>query len=207
MTAVAQQLAVRLARKPSLWANFLGRLVFAIVWVGFFVGFSYFAWQHRVRTPTFVLVILAFFDLIALGMVWDIVVRFWRTLHHREPVVEIDRQWLAYGDSAQLSIVEPHPQSIAEMGVKLVGECYTKSATDISQHRQTVVSLTRCYEEELLRLKPAGDEAISRLLQVQLPKSAPADGVTWKIVIDSRPKQGGMIEHPFPLRFEEHPPS
>ena len=194
---------IRLVRKPSLWANFFGRLLFAIVWVGGFVFFSYWAWLHRFGTPAFVFVILAVFDLIAIGVVWDVVVRFWRTLHDREPVVEIDRQSLAYGDSVQVRVLEEHPQSLAEMGVKLIGECYSKSETDISQHRQTVISLTRCYEEELLRLKPASDEPVSRILQMLIPKSAPADNMTWKIVVDSRLKQGGIIEHSFPLRVRD----
>ena len=165
--------------------------------------FSYLAWRHRYGTPAFAFVLLGIFDLIAVGVLWDIVVRFWRTLHHREPVVEIDRQSLAYGDSAQVRIVEPHPESIAEMGVKLIGECLSKTEMDVSHHRTSVISLTRCYEEELLRLTPTSDEPISRLVQMHLPKSPPTDKMTWNIAVDSHLKQGGVIEHHFPIRVRE----
>ena len=192
---------IRLARKPSLWMNFFGRLIFAVVWAGAFFGFSWWAWIHRFGTPTFILVILAFFDLFAIGVVWDIVVRFWRTLHHREPVVEVDRNPAAYGDAVQVRIIEEHPESIAEMGVKLVGDCYAKAEREFTAHRETVVSLTRCYEDEILRLKPSSDDRIDRTVQMHIPQSPPADEVAWKIVVDSLLKQGGVIEHPFPIRI------
>jgi hypothetical protein len=194
---------IRLARKPSLWTNFFGRLLFAIVWAGGFVVLSFFAWRHRAHTSLFVWIILGFFDLLAIGVIWDIVVRFWRTLNQREPVVEIDRDSLAYGDSAQVKVTEPSPRSIAEMGVKLIGECYSRADLDVSEHRETVISLTRCFEEELMRLKPQSDDPISRIVEIHLPKSPPADKMTWKIVVDSRLKQGGIIEHPFPLRVRD----
>jgi len=194
---------IRLVRKPSLWSNFFGRLLFAIVWVGGFVVFTLWVWRHRFGTPWFLFVILGLFDLIAIGVMWDLVVRLWRTLNQREPIVEIDRDSLAYGDSAQVRVAEEHPESIVEMGVKLVGECRTRTEQDISQHRQTIISLTRVYEEELLRVKPASAEPVSRVVQLQLPKSAPADDVTWKILVDSHLKQGGIIEHPFPLKVHE----
>src|SRR4051794_20905927 len=97
---------IRLARKPSLWMNFLGRLIFAAIWAGVFFGFFLWAWIHRFGTLTFILVILGLFDLIAIGVVWDIVVRFWRTLNHREPIVEIDPA--KYGGTVQVRIVEKH---------------------------------------------------------------------------------------------------
>src|SRR6266566_3626120 len=113
---------IRLARKPSLWMNFFGRLILAVIWCGAFFGFSAWAWLHRFGTPTFILVILGLFDLIAIGVAWDIVVRFWRTLHDREPIVEVDREPAAYGDTVQVRIIEEHPQSLGEIGMKLVGE-------------------------------------------------------------------------------------
>jgi len=193
---------IRLVRKPSLWASFLARFVFAIVWTGAFFGMTVAVWRRH--PDTIVLVVLGCFDLIAIAILWDLVVRFWRTLKHQEPFVEIDRQSLAYGDSAQVRIVESHPESISEMGVKLVGECYAKSATDISSYRETKTVLTRCYDEELLRLKPDASEPLSRLIRVQLPKSPPADGITWKIIVDSHLKQGGVIEHAYPIRVREN---
>ncbi len=191
---------IRLARKPSLWMDFFGRLIFAVIWAGVFFTLSTWTWLHRFGTPTFILVILALFDLIAIGVVWDIVIRFSRTLQYREPVVEVERDPAAYGDSVEVRIVEEHPESIAEMGVKLVGESYTTVARDFTAHRETVRSLTRCYEEDLLRLKPSSGEPISRIVQMHIPQSPPADDISWKIIVDSRLKQGGVIEHPFPIR-------
>ena len=194
---------IRLARKPSLWLIFLAHLGFAILWSAAVFGASYFVWVRRGRTSTLAVTVLVLFDLIAIGLIWDVVVRLWRTLNHRHPLVEIDRQSLAYGDSAQVHIIEPHPRSIAEMGVKLIGECYAQSATDISSYRETKTALNRCYEEELLRLKLDSADPVSRLVQMQLPKSPPADGISWKIVVDSRLKRGGVIEHGFPLKVRE----
>jgi len=194
---------IRLVCKPSVWVTFFRRLLFAIVFAGGFLALTWYASRH-IGMPTYAYLILGFFDLLAAAVLADAARRFWRTLHHHEPVVEIDRQTLEYGDTAQVRVVEPHPQAIAEIGVKLIGECYAKSVTDISHFRETRVTLTRCYEEELLRLKPASDEPVSRLLQLQLPKSAPADRIAWKIVVESHLKQGGVIEHPFPLRVIEN---
>lgn len=191
---------IRLARKPSLWMNFFGRLAFAVLWVGWFSGFSWWAWVHRFGTPTFVLIILAFFDLVSVGVIWDIVVRFWITLHRREPLVEVDRNPAAYGDSVQVRIIEQHPESIAEIVVKLVGECYARAEREFTAHRETVVSLTQCYEDELVRLKPTSDDRIDRTVVMHIPQSPPADEVAWKIVVDSHLRQGGIIEHPFPIR-------
>jgi hypothetical protein len=194
---------VRLARKPSLWMCFCGRLLFAIVWAGVFFSLSTWVWLHRFGTPTFILVILGIFDVIAIAVVRDIVVRFRHKLHQHEPVVEIDRESPTYGDSVELHIVDTHPESICEMDVKLVGECYNKSDLDFTEHHETVISRTRCYEEELLRLKPAANEPINRTVRMNLPRSAPAEGVAWKIIVDSYLRQGGMIEHPFPIRVRE----
>jgi len=182
--------------------NFFGRLIFAVIWVGVFFAGSIWAWMHRFGTPTFILIILGIFDLIAIGVVWDIVVRFWRTLQHREPVIEVDHEPAAYGESVQVRIAEQHPESIVELGVKLVGECYARAEREFTAHRETVVTLTRCYEDELLRLKPSSDEPINRVLQMLIPQSPPADEMSWKIVVDSRLKQGGVIEHPFPFRVQ-----
>ena|SRR5438132_9964572 len=191
---------IRLARKPSLWMNFFGRLIFTIVWAAGCAIASFWVWPHRFGMPTLSLIILGLFDLIAIGLVWDASVRFSRTRQQHEPVVEIDRDALAYGDSVQVRIVEQHPESITEMGVKLVGECDARAVREFTEHRETVVTRMRCYEEELLRLKPVSSEPISRVVQMHLPKSPPADDVAWKIIIDSHLKQGGVIEHPFPLR-------
>jgi hypothetical protein len=179
---------IRLVRSPSRWVILLIRLVLATGWAVLLSAAVYIAWPQRVGI-FLVMVALGSYTLACL----------WRTLRDREPLLEIDRQALAYGDSAQLHIVEQHPQSVSEMNVKLVGECSVTAALDISHYREKTVSLTRCYEEELLRVAPHG-EPLSRTLQLHLPKSAPADDVAWKIVVGSTLKQGGIVEHPFPLR-------
>jgi hypothetical protein len=195
---------IRLVRKPSIWGDFFQRLLFVVIFAGGLFTFTYLAWRHPIGMPRYAYAILYFFDLIAIGVLCDIAVRLWRTMNQGEPVVEIDRPLLHYGDTAQVRVIEPNPQLIAEMGVKLIGECRAKSVTDISQHHETRVARTRCYEEELLRLKPSSNEPVNRLLQLQLPKSAPADDIAWKIVVDWHLKQGGVIEHPFPLRVVEN---
>lgn len=194
---------IRLVRKPSLWTNFLGRLLFAAIFVGALVTFSFYAWRHLGQVPTFVVIVLALLDLLALGLLWDIVVRLWRTMAQREPVVEIDRRTMSYGEGAQIRVTEEHPQSVAEMTVRLVGECSVSSAVDVSQHRERAVSVTRCYEEELLRMSPSAGEPLSRVLKIQLPIAPPAEGVSWKIVVGSTLKQGGVMEHPFPIQVNE----
>ncbi len=168
-----------------------------MVWAGACAIGSYWAWRHRFGMPTLALIILGLFDLLAIGLLWDMVVRFRRTKNHREPIVEVDRDSPAYGDSVQVRIVEEHPESIAEMGVTLVGECDARAVREFTGHRETVVTHMRCYEQELLRVKPSAEPLI---VQMHLPKSPPADEVAWKIIIDSHLEQGGIIEHPFPLR-------
>jgi hypothetical protein len=182
---------VRLARRPSLWLSFFLRVAFVIV-AGIAVNAAlYFA----SRRQTFLMLTLVV--LIAIAAVWELI-RFAFQMRHRPPVVEIDRQPLAYGDTADLRVVEKHPHRLAEIGVRLIGECSTCVATDISEYREMKFARTRCYEEELLRLQPSG--AVDRTVRVQLPKSPPADGMKWSIVVDSTLKHGDVIEHPYPLR-------
>jgi len=83
-----------------------------------------------------------------------------------------------------------------------VGECSVTEAVEFSQHRHSTTNMTRCYEEELLRITPQNDKPVK--LQMRMPKSPPADGVAWKIVVNSRQKNGAVVEYPFPLRVREH---
>jgi len=182
---------VRLPRKPSLWIKFFLRIAFVIVAAIAVNEALYFA----SRRQTFLMLTLVL--LIAIAAVWELI-RFAFHMRHRPPVVEIDRQPLAYGDTADLRVVEKHSHRLAEIGVKLIGECSTCVATDISEFREMKYARTRCYEEELLRLQPSG--AVDRTVQVQLPKSPPADGMKWSIVVDSTLECGDVIEHPYPLR-------
>jgi len=189
---------IRLAPHPSPWASFLGRLLFTTVWTGFFAVFSFMIWRHREETPWFIFGVLGLFDLVAFGMLWDVVVRFWRALNHREPVVEIDHPSLVYGGSAQLRVTEPHPESVAELSVRLVCEQLITTKTD-NRVQQFV---NRCHDEELLRMSPETSDPIHRMLSVRMPDQAPEKDGSWKIVVGTTLRQGGTIEHHFPLRVE-----
>lgn len=197
---------VRLHRKPSLWSSFCVCAVTGFVWTGFFFVASWLAWERRWKMPTFAFVLLVIFDLISIIVLWQVVARFRRTLRDREPTVDIDRDAMSYGESANLYLVESHPEDIDELAVKLVGECWAKAMTDVSEYRRTIVEYSRCYEEELLRFSPDPDRPLSRKVKMQLPKCAPADAVRWKIVVGARLKHGSVIEHPFPLRVRESIP-
>ena len=190
---------IRLARKPSLWVNFLGRLLFGVVWAGAFVALSFFVWPRRATTPTFILIILGFFDLLAVGVIWDLVVRFWRTATNKQPVLEIDRPSLPYGGTAQLRILEEHPESLATLTVHLVGQHWVVSEDQSGSQRVIVKSYQSCYDQELLRMNVTQMEPVTRMLQIQMPAAAPAENVDWKIVVNTSLKQGGLIQHSYPI--------
>ena len=189
---------IRLCRKPSLWANFYERLFFAVIFAGGLFFLTWYASRHM-GIRTYMYAILGFFDLIAAAVIADLFIRLWRTRGASEPVVEIVTQPLAYGDSSQMHIVEGHSESVAEVGIKLIGECQQTSVTDFTEFRETKVAQTRCYQEELLRLKTPVDHT----LQVQLPKVPPAEGIRWKILVETHLKQGGVVEHLYPLSVRE----
>jgi hypothetical protein len=181
----------RLARKPSLWVSFFLRVVFVIV-ASIAVNVAMF---FVIKRGTFFMLTLVL--LIAVAAIWELI-RFAFEMRHRPPVLEIDRDALAYGDAAELRLIEAHPRSVAEVSVKLIGDCSRSEATDISEYRETKIARTRCYEEELLRFQPSA--AIDQTVRVQLPKSPPADGMRWLIVVDFTLKHGAVVEHPYPLR-------
>lgn len=186
-----QHLPVRLTRRPSAWASVFSRSFLTVLWAALFVAFL-----RYVQEP---LAVVAFIGMVGTGMLCDAAVQFRRALNHHEPLVEIDKHALTYGGSAQVHVVEPATSLIAEMHVKLVGDCKVTSGTDVSQHREQVLSQERCYEQELLRLTAMPREPVNRMLHIMLPKSPPAEGIAWKIVVASRLKQGGVVEHPYPL--------
>jgi hypothetical protein len=187
----------RLRRKPSLWMNFFGRLAFAIVWVGFMFGFTFMVWTRSPagKTPIFVWIILGIFNLFAVGMIWDIVVRFWRTLWNRQPIVEIDRQSLRLGETAQLRIVEEHPESVSQMRVRLVAEHWVTTKNGGT----TITAFQPCFDQELLQMNLPAGETVTRMLQIRIPETAPAEDAKWKIVVSSELRQGGVIDHPYPI--------
>jgi hypothetical protein len=187
----------RLTRKPSLWANFFVRLVFATIWVGGMFGFTFFVWtrSRAGETPIFVWIILGIFNLFAVGLIWDIVVRFWRTLMNRQPIVEIDRQSLRPGDTAQLHVVENHPESIAQMSVRLVAENWVTS----QQGNATIRSFQPCFDQELLQMNVPAGEPVNRMLQIRIPADSPGDDAKFQIVVMTELRQGGVISHTYPI--------
>lgn len=185
-----------LARKPSLWASLFLRVVFVIV-AAFAVIVALFFVAKR---GTFFM--LSLVVLIAIASVWELI-RFWFRMRLGSPRVEIERHPLAYGDSTEVRVSERHTRLVREIGLTLVGECNASASTDISEYRETRVARTRCYEEELLRVKPENDAPIRQIVRLQLPKSPPADGMSWTIVVDATLKHGDVVEHAYPLRVKE----
>jgi len=179
-----------------MWAGFFGRLAFSTVWAGAFVAFSYFVWfHHRADTPIFIMCILGFFDLIALGMVWDIVVRFWRTLTNKQPEIEIDHEDLHPGSSALIRYNEPNPDSLAEFNVRLVA---TKMVVT-KNGGTTTYSTEACYDQELLQMNVDGPNPITRSLPIKIPAEVPAGDPKWMIVVNTRLRQGGIMQHSYPI--------
>jgi hypothetical protein len=190
---------VRLTRKPSLWLGFLGRLVFCVIWAGGFAAFSWFIWTyHRHDTAKFVFFILGFFDLLALGMIWDIVVRFWRTLTNKQPELNIDHDNLRPGSTAQIQFTEPHPESLAEINVHFVGEHTVKQKSGTT----TTIFNERCFDQELLQMNVDGPNPITRSLQIKVPAESPGNEVRWMILVNTRLRQGGIMQHSYPIQVK-----
>ena len=187
---------VRLVRKPSLWMGFFGRLLFCVIWAGAFAALSFFVWTfHRHDTPVFIFIVLGFFDLIALGMVWDIVVRFWRTLTNKQPTLEIDHDNLQLGSTAQVQFHEESPESLAEIDVRLVA-----MATVTTRSGSTTTTTTApCYDQELLHMNVDGPNPITRSLQIKIPAGEFGDA-KWMISVNTRLRQGGLMQHSYPLQ-------
>ena len=188
---------VRLVRKPSMWAGFFGRLVFFVVWAGMSFAFSWFVWfNERAHAPLVVKIVLGFFDLIALGMLWDIVVRFWRTVTNKQPQLDIDRKDVPFGSTAQVRFTEPNPESLAEIDVRLVALQTVKR----EQGNTTTYTTEAIYDEELLRMNVDGPNPIERSLQIKIPSDPPSTGAQWMIAVNTRLRQGGVVQHTYPLR-------
>ncbi len=194
---------MRLRRRPSPWSSFCACALIEVGWVAIFFTATWLAWVQRAILPPVSFVVLAIFDAIGFVVLAHVVGRFRLTLRDREPTLEIDCDAMCYGESANLWLVEADPAEIDELAVKLVGECWAKSVTDISEFRRTQVDFSRCYEEELLRFSPESDRPLNRKVKMNLPKSAPADQVRWKIIVGARLKAGNVVEHLFPLRVRE----
>ena len=190
---------MRLVRRPSLWKSFFGRLAFSVVWVGGVVAFWVFTWPRRQGVSLLLYVFPALLSVLALGLVWDVVVRFWRTVTDRQPVLELDRAPLTYGATARLRVLEPHPRSLSEMVVTLAGDHWVTTRERDSRRDVTTHSYERCYEAELLRVSFTGARPVDESVELRLPDEPPADGVEWKIVVRDTLRQGGVMEHWFPV--------
>jgi hypothetical protein len=191
---------IPLARRPSLWAGFLGRLAFGTVWTGAMFGATWFVWTRGENTPAFAWVILGILDLFALIILLDVAFRFWNALNGRQPIIEISRQSLRYGDEAQLRVVEPHPQAVKEIVVRLIADHWvTKKDSDGS----TLNTIENCWDQELLRMNLAEGTEFSRMLHLKLPESVPAEKPRWKIIVTTSLRQGGVIDHAFPFTVEK----
>jgi hypothetical protein len=165
----------RLARRPCLWVASLGRIAFTAICAAAVFA----AWRYVPRLPW---MLFGASSIIVIAAACGIIVSL--RMAARTPVVEIDHASLAYGDSAEVRVVSP-----GDVDVRLIGECEATKAVDISNFRDKHVSITRCYEEELIRGK--GPFTV----RVHIPKSAPADDVAWKIVVEA-----AGVAHPYPLR-------
>lgn len=165
----------RLGRRPCLWMATLFQAVLTLT-----CGAAiYTAWRFIPRLPW---MLFAASILIVFAAGCGIIVSL--RLAARVPLVEIDHVSLAYGDSAEVRVAAP-----GDVDVRLVGECQATKAVDISNFRDKRISITRCYEEELVRGKAPFT------VRLHIPKSAPADDVAWKIVVES-----AGVAHPYPLR-------
>ena len=187
---------VRLVRKPSMWGGFFGRLAFCAVWAGMSFGFSWFLWFRRPpETPTFIYFVIGLFDLIALSMVWDIVVRFWRTLTNKQPQLDIDHQSLQPGSTAQVQFSEPHPESLAEIDVRLVA----LESVVIRNGATTTYTTQTAYDKELLRMNVDGPNPITRSFGIKIPADSVSEKVKWMIAVNTRLRQGGIMQHTYPI--------
>jgi hypothetical protein len=188
---------IRLARKPSMWTAFFGRLLFCVIWAGAFAVLSWFVWTyHRRDTPVVILIVLGIFDFFAIGLIWDIVVRFWRTLTNREPQLEIDHDNLQLGSTAQIQFHEEKPESLAEIEVRLVA-----MATVTTRSGSTTITRTApCHDQELLHVNVDGPNPITRSLQIKIPTGEFGDA-RWMINVNTRLRQGGFVQHSYPLKI------
>jgi hypothetical protein len=191
----------RLSRTPSLLVDLSARLMALLLWSAFVFMFTRFVWMRRAWAPTYMFVFDAVIILIGVWMVVDLILHCTR---RDEPVVEIDRSSLTYGDVARVHLMASHPESLSDLRVTLIGECLATSTLDFTEHRLTNAWRQRCYEQELLRLAPSGQGPVNRTMNLFLPLSAPADAMRWTIVVGTRLKQGGgVVEYPYPLPVQE----
>src|SRR5262245_52376370 len=94
-------------------------VAFAILWNGIFGAFVLLAWPHRAETPIFIQGVLGLFLLLGVGIIWDVVVRFYRTLTGKTAIVEVDRQPLHPGDTVRVRVCQRDLHSLSCLQVSI----------------------------------------------------------------------------------------
>ena len=145
------QLPLRLTRKPSPWVVVLMRLAFAILWNGFFSVFVVLMWPHRDETPIFIQGVLGFFLLLGVGIIWDLVVRFHRTLTGKTAIVEVDRQPLHPGDTVRVRVCQRGLRSLSHLQISIAA---SNTVTEQSGNATTTTTKP-CYQKEIAVCDPA----------------------------------------------------
>src|SRR5262245_4619167 len=192
------QLPLRLTRRPSPWVVVLMRLAFAILWNGFFGVFVVLAWPHLAETPILIQVVLGLFLLLGVGIVWDVVVRFYRTLTGKTAVVEVDRQPLHPGDTVRIRVCQRGLNSLRRLHVGIA------ASNTVTKQSGTMTTTTTkpCYQREIAVWDPAATAADSydETFAVQIPSESFRGTVEWSIVVRQDLAQGGIDFQTFPLR-------
>jgi hypothetical protein len=191
------QLPLRLTRKPSPWVVVLMRLAFAILWNGFFSVFVVLMWPHRAETPIFIQGVLGFFLLLGVGIIWDVVVRFHRTLTGKTAIVEVDCQPLHPGDTVRVRVCQRGLSSLSHLQVSIAA-----SNTVTEQSGNTTTTTTKpCYRKEIAVCDPAAaaGDSYDETFAVQIPSESFRGTVAWSIVVRQDLAQGGIDFQTFPL--------
>jgi hypothetical protein len=197
------QLPLRLTRKPSPWVDVLMRLAFAILWNGFFGVFVVLMLPHQAETPIFIQGVLGFFLLLGAGIIWDVVVRFHRTLTGKTAIVEVDRQPLHPGDTVRVRVCQRGLGSLSHLQITIAA-----SNTVTEQSGNTTTTATKpCYRKEIAVCDPtatAGD-SYDETFTVQIPSESFRGTVEWSIVVRQALAQGGLDFQTFPLQVDASP--
>jgi hypothetical protein len=191
------QLPLRLTRKPSPWVVVLMRLAFTILWNGFFSIFVVLMWPHRVETPIFIQGVLGFFLLLGVGIIWDVVVRFHRTLTGKTAIVEVDRQPLHPGETVRVRVCQRGLSSLSHLQVSIAA---SNTVTEQSGNATTTTTKP-CYWKEIAVCDPAATagDSYEETFTVRIPSESFRGTVAWSLVVRQDLAQGGIDFQTFPL--------
>src|SRR5262245_23057378 len=195
-----QQLSHRLAMVPSPWGVVAGRRALTLAVNGFLAMFVVRGRSHVDEVPLFAKVVVTLWGFIGLGMVWDLVVRAYRTAVGRFAVLELDRLPLRPGAKAHGRVLLRDPATLSGLTVSLVGE---RHETRTDEGRVQVIA-ARFHESVVFTFDPASDPEtgpmLDRRFAVPVPGELPPGTLTWRLVVALRLKQGGMDSQDFPLQ-------